>query len=83
MRLTFDLVSTFTSAVMLLFLNDVLTSPENPSPLFTPVEVKACKSEECVSNKPLSSLQSMQMSRKRVHPYSPVTIFDKTLTDRE
>jgi hypothetical protein len=37
-RLTFDLVSTFTSAVTFLFLKEVFTSP-----LFTPVEVKAFK----------------------------------------
>jgi hypothetical protein len=42
-RLTFDLVSTFTSAVTFLFLKEVFTSPVNPSPLFTPVEVKAFK----------------------------------------
>ena len=40
-RLTFDLVSTFTSTLILLFLKEVFTSPANPSPFFTPEDVKA------------------------------------------
>jgi hypothetical protein len=44
-----DFVSTFTSAVMFLFLNDVVTSPKKASLCFTALEVKAYRTtpEKC------------------------------------
>lgn len=41
--LTLELVSTFTSVVIFLFVNLVLTSAKNNSPFLVPVEVIACK----------------------------------------
>ncbi len=58
--LTFDFVSTFTSAVMFLFLNDVDISAKKASPRFTALEVKAYRTPQHMH----TNVSSQELLRK-------------------